>query len=614
LNAAAFEDAGFSKGLNYNVYCAGNVQLTDGRILVAGLQDKGGNNGGRKINIFDPEIEEWVERTRVPVRDDFEADPKGKVEHADPLDETNTDPADPSDMRFQRWYPTAVTLPNGRVLIISGSDQDTSDPANARFTKVRQTVPEIYDPETDSTTPLFNAQKHFARYPRAYVVQTGPKEDDWVVAVRGETVAEDLDEFGNSNYGDPNDPNTLIASIRRRGDPWKYTGKTYYLEVLAALEDPSHMDETLTLQDSKYWTLVATAASAHNEGADADIVELHADGQTKSHKVVAFGGDDGRGTDKNAIVEMIDYADANPTWELQDPLSEIADQNNAVILPTGKVVVMGGTDGGNRRDRFIYYMFDPETGETRELLRTFVPRFNHATVLLTPYATVLVMGGNRNSLMPPDPDDGVARQEVRNLMVPNARIYKPPYLFNPDGSPAERPVIDDAPDEIHYGDNFEVEVDSTVAIKSVVVIRTGPITHSWAWGNRYVKLPFNQKSDTLTVKAPRVPAQAIAGDHMLFVVDENGVPSEAKHVRLLGEETPRGVGGGGLLHCICWHSNTNSTISPYTISYRNTEVEDKLMKSIVWIEWAFGYYLLAILVITLKNTVPIINSLISGVF
>jgi len=50
------------------------------------------------------------------------------------------------------------------------------------------------------------------------------------------------------------------------------------------------------------------------------------------------------------------------------------------------------------------------------------------------------------------------------------------------------------------------------------------------------------------------------------------------------------------------------------VGRRDTEVEGKLMKSIVWIEWAFGYYLLGVLVITLKNTVPIINSLISGVF
>lgn len=527
LNANAFEDAGYSQGLNYNLFCAGNVQLTDGKFLVIGGHDKGGNNGIRKLNIYCPD-EGWVERTLVPVREDFEADPDGTgFVHADPLDETMTDPPDPSDMLFQRWYPTAVTMPDGRVLCISGTDQDTSDVANARFTKVRITVPEVYDPKTDRVTPLFNAQKHFSMYPRAYVVQTGPNPRDWAVAVRQESL------MGDPDYADPNDPNTLIESVRRGYDPWTYTGKTYYLDVLGALADPSHTDATLTLQDSNHWTFVDEAASAHNDGGDADLVEIGFNGRTISHKVVAFGGEDGRGSSRNAIVEMIDFANSNPEWELQDPLSEPADQNNAVILPDGKVVVMGGTDRRNVRDRVIYHMFDPQTGEMRVLLNSSVPRFDHSTALLMPDATVLVVGGNRANLMPPDPTTGEARQELRDLMVPNGRIYSPPYLYNPDGSPADRPVIERSPHTIDYANRFRVRVSCVTEIESVVIIRTGPITHNWAWGNRYVKLPFETTGrNRLRVKAPRFPAQAIAGDYMLFVVDENGVPSEAKHVRL----------------------------------------------------------------------------------
>lgn len=41
---------------------------------------------------------------------------------------------------------------------------------------------------------------------------------------------------------------------------------------------------------------------------------------------------------------------------------------------------------------------------------------------------------------------------------------------------------------------------------------------------------------------------------------------------------------------------------------------NNFFKAIVIVEWALGFYLLAILAITLKNTVPLINSLISGVF
>lgn len=529
LNAAAFDDAGYSKRLYYNLFCAANVQLTDGKIAVFGGHDKGGNNGIFKVNIFDPETEWWEDRTPPQVRQDFARDPTGeKFVHADPHDETKTDPHDPTDMLFQRWYPTAVTLPNGQVLVLSGTDQDSSNAANASRTKVRQTVPEVFDVDTRTHIQLYNAQRHLPMYVRAWVVPTGPGEDDWVVAVLGETVAQDLDNQGNSNYEDANDPNTLIARLRRGYDPWKYDGRTYYFDVQAALADPSHMDNTLTLQDSQHWTLVATAASAHSNGASAEILEIGADGQTESHQVIMFGGEDGRGSSSNSIVERINFADANPSWQLDEPLGENADQNNAVTLPDLRVVIMGGSDGRDVRNRFKYYLYDD--GQVMEALESVVPRFDHSTALLTLGATALVMGGNRTDLTPPD-GTGASMTQLRNLMVPNAQVYSPPYLFGPDGSPAERPVIEDAPHQINYGEDFEVEVDEGVAIALLVASRTGPITHNWGWGNRMVKFHFEQEDDVLEGKAP-LPAQAIGGDYMLFVVDQHGVPSQGKHVRI----------------------------------------------------------------------------------
>jgi len=51
-----FHNAGFSRGLGYNLFCDGGVQGTDGRIYVVGLHDKGGNNGGRKARRGDTHI------------------------------------------------------------------------------------------------------------------------------------------------------------------------------------------------------------------------------------------------------------------------------------------------------------------------------------------------------------------------------------------------------------------------------------------------------------------------------------------------------------------------------------------------------------------------------
>jgi hypothetical protein len=127
------------------------------------------------------------------------------------------------------------------------------------------------------------------------------------------------------------------------------------------------------------------------------------------------------------------------------------------------------------------------------------------------------MGGNRVQLVPGDPDAG----------VPVAERYRPPYLFR-----GPRPVIADAPKKIDYGTRFEIKLRHKVRAKKVTLVRTGPVTHNWDWGNRHVSLSFDQHGKKLRVTAPRLPGLAVPGDYMLFVLDDRGVPSKAKLVRL----------------------------------------------------------------------------------
>src|SRR5207245_6237917 len=44
-------------------------------------------------------------------------------------DKSMADPADPSDMRYWRWYPAASMLPNGMIVTYGGDDRDTTAPA-----------------------------------------------------------------------------------------------------------------------------------------------------------------------------------------------------------------------------------------------------------------------------------------------------------------------------------------------------------------------------------------------------------------------------------------------------------------------------------------------------
>jgi hypothetical protein len=58
-----------------------------------------------------------------------------------------------------------------------------------------------------------------------------------------------------------------------------------------------------------------------------------------------------------------------------------------------------------------------------------------------------------------------------------------------------------------------------------------------------VKLAFHVKDDgakgELRIIAPNVPAQAVPGVYMLFVVDKDGVPSVGRQVRLKAETRGR---------------------------------------------------------------------------
>jgi hypothetical protein len=503
LNAAAFTDAGASRGLNYNLFCAGNSMLADGRLLVAGGHDKAGNNGIRKINIFDARRWRWVPRPEPAVKRDFTDDPTGLLfPHADPLDERNTDPAHRSDMRYQRWYPSTVALPDGRVLILSGSDQDTSvGPVEASGTKVRQAVPEVYDPTTDTTVALENARKLFAMYPRAYVVQTGRGKRDWKVAVTAEV-----------------EPPLPTPEEMRAYDPFNYNGKTYLLDVLGALRDPQR-----NVPAENHWELVDSALYAHDSGAGAALWQLDHKGRATSQRVVRFGGDSGTGGVVSAV-ESMDFESAVPEWEHVADLVQPATQNNAVALPDGNVVVVGGTASRGTINSLRLQLFDSSAGTITPGVASTIPRHDHSTTLVLPDASVIIMGGNRTNLLPGN----------RNAGVPVAEIFRPPYLFK-----GPRPEIDRAPDEIDYGERFDVKLTGSASrIRSAALIRIGPVTHNWDWDNRYVKLAVDQsghrtkRSRTVSVAAPSRPALAVPGYYMLFMVSDEGVPSVAARVQL----------------------------------------------------------------------------------
>jgi Domain of unknown function (DUF1929)/Kelch motif len=556
LNRAAFKEVGFSAGLHYNIYCNARVTLADGRVYIFGGHDMQSNNGLFKVQIFDPETETYVPRSRPCTRQHWADDPFGLSLFAsdpnaphfpgcNPHEIESTQPSDPSDMKYARWYPTAIPLPNNTILILGGFDQDASvgpDPDRVEkgrrnqpqtdtaftATRVNQVVPEVYDPTTDRNIALENARMAFPLYPQAEVVQTGPGRDDWKVCTFG----------GEENYG----PEDRPGGAKFFG-PW--TGKTWCLDVLAALRDPERDNP-----GQNHWELLDTASEARPYCCPtAALIEIDNSGQTTSHRWFIISGQDENVP--TATIERIEFTDANPQWAKVGETRQPIDTLKAVLLPDGKVWLGHGLHRSappetpfEEREGLRFQLLDPDSGATRALVRTTVSRGLHGTATLLPDATVFIAGENREALVRPDDPAfpmetsyGMLPRGDPDLGVPNGQIYRPPYLFTPDGGLATRPIILDAPKEISYRGHFDITVAGDPdQVGSVVLLRSDHNTHSLTTGDRYVKLAFHPKGagdkGELRVIKPRLPAQAIPGIYMLFVVDKAGVPSVAKQVRL----------------------------------------------------------------------------------
>ena len=146
------------------------------------------------------------------------------------------------------------------------------------------------------------------------------------------------------------------------------------------------------------------------------------------------------------------------------------------------------------------------------------PRLYHSNALLLPDATVLLNGGN------PQRGNYERRQE----------IYSPAYLFNADGSPANRPTISSVnPGAVRYGSTFQVVTAGRGATSHrSVLIRPGSPTHAFDQDQRFVGLSFTADSGVLNVTAPPNGNIAPPGYYMLFILNSAGVPSVARFVQL----------------------------------------------------------------------------------
>ncbi len=204
-------------------------------------------------------------------------------------------------------------------------------------------------------------------------------------------------------------------------------------------------------------------------------------------------------------------------------------QHNLTMLADGKVLATGGFQNTDQslvdvnNGVFEAESWNPANGQWTLLASMQVTRQYHSIALLLPDGRVLSAGGGIC---------GACQQQ--SYLAKNAEVFSPPYLFKQDGSGqlAARPNISSAPNNLNYGRAFNISTAQAGNISKISLVRFGGVTHSVNMDQLYVPLPFTRANGSVRATPPNNPKAAPPGYYMLFIHNNQGVPSVAKILKL----------------------------------------------------------------------------------
>jgi len=401
-------------------------------------------------------------------------------------------------------------LPDGRVLIAGGTLQ--YDPFHG------ETHAAVYDPATNGFT---NTQSMAVGrwYPTTTVLGDGRVMAFSGLDVNGSTT-QAIQFYSSSGWSSPVSAGwTPPLYPRMTVLP---NGKVFYSGPgpNSAVFDPATSLWTQNYAKTKYGA---------SRGYGTTVLLPLTPANNYAAKVMIMGG----ASPSTDTTEIIDLSQPTPAWGFGPAMSQHRIEMNAVILPTGNVLALGGSlnDEDNNTASLNADLFDGQKFVSAGA--NGFPRLYHSVALLLPDATVWVVGGN----------------PTRGSYQPQMEIYQPAYLFTTDGQgnaiPAVRPTISGAPGTAAYGSAFALSTPDASNISSIALIRAGAVTHAFDMDQRMVGLSFtNDGGNTLLVNAPANGNLAPPGYYLLFLVNSAGVPSVANWVQVLSSDYTLGVNPG----------------------------------------------------------------------
>jgi hypothetical protein len=409
-------------GHTVNLFCSGHCFQPDGTLLVVGghIQD---GKGLKQACVYSPFLDNWTAK---------------------------------AEMNKGRWYPSAITLPDGNVLSVSGSDSNGQVNLDPQILHTN-TWKDVQRPVND----IFSLYPRLFHDPNGRIFMAGP--------------------LAQSRFLDPNVNHGIGA----------------WTEDVVSLQRTAGQREY--------------AASATYD----------------SGKIIYIGGGGGDNVLPTKIAEVIDLNDSQPKWTRTTDIGQGRRHHFATVLPDGTVLVTGGTQGFGFNDlnpgQPVHQpeLWDPATGQWSKMAEEMDDRCYHGIALLLPDGRVLSAGGGEYS----PGNDGIPNDKKDSLI--SAQLFSPPYLFKGD-----RPIIEIAPSEISYKQEFPIILGTKDVIEKVSWARIGSVTHACNMNQSFTFLNFTQDDSKITITAPTNTNLVPPGHYMLFVLNKAGVPATAPIIHL----------------------------------------------------------------------------------
>ncbi len=457
-----------------DLFCSDQIFLADGTIL-----DVGGTH--------------YYQEPGVPGKPEFGVVELEGLTNSRLYDgETNTWTAS-GEMTYGRWYPSVVTLPDSKVLTLSGVTKLIKPvyPDRPADSGRNVTQSEVYDPET-GTFSVDGGNKSLPLYPRVHLLPNGHVYYD----AGGQTFNPSGQAYDEALWN-------TASSYDPKTHQWTDLGLPKFGPALLGFRG-SAFSQMLPLEPDAQgrYTKVQTLSAGGVYGVSPGTY-VGTDSSTLNTITLGADGAETFASENTAALN-------NPRWF-----------STGVTLPTGEVIAFSGADRdevvapGSGTPETTPEIFDPKTGTWTELADQSHGRTYHNTAILLQDGRVLV-GGHA----PITTGYAVATDALeKNLGFsnpnndPSFEIFSPPNLFY-----GPRPVITKVDPQVTRGATMTIHTPDAKDASSVVLSRNTALTHLVDADQRTVELPVvSRKGNTLTVAVTDNAAVLPDGPYTVFV-------------------------------------------------------------------------------------------------